>query len=276
MSKLKIAVCTLCINDWYYEIVKYGVKTIRLYAEKHGYDFHICNDVYESCVEKRDYPWYKIKCIQKILPDYDYVFWIDADGFVMKNNIMVEDYINEYMMSLDKTYDLLIADDGNFRVNTGMMILKNSPFIFSLLNLIWINKHNFDKSFHEQASLSEIIDNNRLNCKHKIYIIPKEKRYVFFGYWAEYYPNKHFFMHIARCAHDRSGFVLTLDNFCPIKMDDDSDDESDEEYNTRIKWLNTPDLCRNDIISWYNKTSINEGSSRYKKYLKKYGLIRVY
>jgi hypothetical protein len=65
---MKIAILTLAINDWYYDVVKYGVKTAELYARKHRYDFYLCNDVYDNKNNTpRPFPWYKIKAVQKHL-----------------------------------------------------------------------------------------------------------------------------------------------------------------------------------------------------------------
>lgn len=240
---MKVAVCTLCINDWYQEIVKYGVKTIENYAKRHGYDFYLCNEVYEESKEKRDYPWYKILAIQKILPKYDVLFWIDADGFILQPEKTVQYFMDTW---LPEGKDILISTDPNSVCNTGVMIWKNTAFCHALLREIWTNKEPFDPNFHEQASMGQIIVNNRLNAKNKVYIIPVEKHHVFYSYWSEYFPNVSFFIHIARCVHDKNGFIYTMDCYCPIKMDEDKDGE----YEDRLDWLNNNHRCRKDIESW--------------------------
>jgi len=257
---LRVAVCTLCINDWYEEIVKYGVKTIQNYAEKHGYDFFVCNDVYQA-PDARDYPWYKIKAVQKILPDYDIVFWIDADGHVLKPEISVEDFIRDY---LPENQDLLCTKDWNSTLNTGLMIIRNTPFIHALLYTVWNNKENFDPNFHEQASLGQIYDANRLNSQEKIRILPIEQQNVLFTYWSNYYPNDSFFIHVARCSHDRHGFLYTLDCYCPIKMDEDTT----EEYEERLEWLSDEEKCRKDIELWIDHGTRTRPSTRSKLYNK--------
>lgn len=260
---MKIAVCTLCINDWYYDIVKYGVKSIENYAKRHGYDFYACNDVYEKEGGTRDYPWYKILALQKILPKYDMVFWIDADGFVLKPEVLVTDFVNVW---LPEGKDILITRDCNNICNTGVMIWKNTPFCHALLHEIWNNKEEFDTAFHEQASLCQIISTNRLNSQNKIQIIPIEKRNTFYSYWAEYFPGNCFFIHIARCAHDPCGFVYTLDCYCPIKMDEDVEDE----YEDRVKWLNDRTRCRRDIELWVSQKIRTRESTRSKLYRKRF------
>lgn len=265
----RIAVCTLAINDWYFNIVKYGVQTIRQYAEQHGYDFYLCNEVCSqeptvpgsqkpSVPESRGYPWYKIKAIQKILSQYDFVFWIDADGFILRPEITAENFIQKYMQGKD----LLCTKDWNSTLNTGVMLVRNSPFSHALLYAVWNNKREFDPNFHEQASMGEIYSSNRLNSQEKIRILPVNEQKVLFSYWANYYPDDTFFIHIARCSHDRVGFMYTLDKFCPIKMTEDEGDE----FSQRLAWLKDPQKCRQEIEAWIAQGPRTNPSTRTKLY----------
>jgi len=233
---MKVAVCTMCVNDWYAEIVKYGVKTIKQYAEKYGYDFYICNEVYDG---KRDCPWYKIKAIQKILPDYDYVFWLDADGHVQRPDLSVDFFIQTYMDGKD----VLGAQEFNCAINTGVLLVRNTPFVHSLLQLIWDNNEPFDPAFHEQASMAQIYTTNRLNCQAKIKILPIEQQEVLFTYWSNSFSDVAFFFHAARCSSNPCGFICTLDCYCPIPMDEDQPGE----YEKRIAWLSNPVQKRKDV-----------------------------
>jgi len=255
---MKVAVCTLCINDWYQEIVKYGLKTIQNYAQRHGYDFYVCNEVYDG---SRDCPWYKIKAIQKILSNYDFVFWFDSDGHVMKPERKVEYFLQKFL----KDKDLLCTKDCDGVLNTGLMILRNSPFIHCLLKEVWDNKAPFDKDFHEQASLSQIFLSNRLNSKRKIEIIPFEQQYELFSYWVNYFPGLPFFVHVARCSGDRQGFMYTLDTYCPIKMDEDTEGE----YEDRVEWLGNIERCRKDIQGWIKQEFVSRVSTRTMMYREK-------
>jgi hypothetical protein len=245
----------MAINEWYREIVKYGLKTIELYARKHGYDFRLFQDeIYDG---KRDFPWYKIKAVQSILSEYDIVFWIDADGFVSKPELSVE-----YFQNFLQDRDVLCAKDWNGVLNTGLMIIKNTPFCHQLLRETWDNKEEFDPSFHEQASMSQIYQTNRLDSQSKIMILPIEYQHLLFTYWASYYPGRAFFTHIARCAHDPTGFIYTLDCYCPIKMDEDVEGE----FEDRIAWLNNERECRRDIESWIRNGPRSRESSRFRNF----------
>lgn len=263
---MKVAICTLCINDWYQEIVKYGVQTVRDYAKKHGYDFHLCNDVYEEYNDPkknnahRDFPWYKILALQRILPRYDLVLWIDADGFIMRPELSIDHFLKTMG---DK--DILCTRDNNNPLNTAFLLVKNTPFVFCLLYQTWNNAELYDPAFHEQASMGEIYNRNGFNSKNKIEILPWEQHNALYCYYGEYHPNVSFFYHAARCSHNRLGFVSTLDLFCPIKMDEDLPGE----YEERLDWLST-NRCRKDIESWFTDHPVKRRSTRSILYEHKY------
>lgn len=256
---MKIAICTLAINDWYFDIVRYCVKTIENYAKLHKYDFFICNDIYDG---KRDYPWYKILGIQKILVQYDYVVWIDADCHVMRPELSVDYFMNNYMYN----YDLLCTKDWNCTLNTGMMILRNTPFVHALLELVWTNKEPFDEKFHEQASMGQIYDSNRLESRSKIRVLPIEEQHVFYSYWTNYRPNRSFLFHAARCSHDPLGFIYTVDCYCPIPMDEDEPGE----FTKRLEWLNDEAEIIKDIEDCIKTGNRFNKSSRCKLYDQKF------
>jgi hypothetical protein len=256
---MKVAICTLCINDWYYEIVKYGVSTIENYAKINGYDFYVCNQVYDCT---RDYPWYKIKAIQEVLPKYDFVFWMDADGHVLKPEQNITYFIDNYL----KDRDILCAKDWNNTLNTGMMILKNTPFVHSLLYEVWNNKGKFDENFHEQASMGNIYDTNRLNSQTKIQILPWETHNILYSYWSNYSPNNQFFIHVARCSHDPLGFIHTLDNYCPVRMEEDMPGE----YEDRIIWMLDEIRVRQDREACFNNKGTSRMSTRSLNYRNKF------
>lgn len=220
----KICVISLCINEWYAYIVKYSLKVLKLYCEKHNYDLFIPNEVYDG---KRDCPWYKVLAIKKYLSQYNYVVWFDIDGFIMKPHIKLEKFISKMK------HDILCSGDFTSLINTGILFIKNTPFSHLLLDYIWTNKNSFDTKFHEQASLIQLYNDNILNCKNKIKIISEHERIKLFCYYTHYQYNKSFFFHMARCSHDPICFILSLDSMCPIKMDE----ETEEQYQYRLNYL---------------------------------------
>jgi hypothetical protein len=184
--------------------------------------------------------------IEKILLSgkYDYVVWIDADGHIMNDEITLEHYINKH---LDKSNIHILASTewNNPGLCASTLFLKNSPFVLDLLKDIWDNPSEFDKNFHEQASLIDLHKRNVKNCREHILILPQNE---FLAFWYAYQPKKTFIFYAARCAHDRPGFIFTMDSHCPIKLDE----ETDDEFKIRKQRLDDPDICAQVIQHYKN------------------------
>ena len=134
----KICVCTLAINDWYREIVKYSLRNMKNYCDKHNYSFYWEGDeIYDN---ERDPPWYKIKLIQKLLQkkEYDVIVWIDADSHILDMDVKLEKYLD---MMTDDIQILIGAENNNPVIfNTGVMFIKNN--IFSERNRVFADSRS--------------------------------------------------------------------------------------------------------------------------------------
>ena len=260
---MKIVVCTLAINDWYRDIVKYALKNIKYYSDKHSYKC-IIEDENTSLFnyDKTRAPcWYKIKLIEYILEniDCDYIFWIDADSQILKNDVKLEYFIEKYF---EKDTELVLTQDVNI-LNTGVMFIKKSNFNTELMKKIWnTDDSDYFKDFHEQTSLANLWTNDNDNKTH-IKIIPYGVKDEIVVYWANYYPGNNFIIHCARCSSDILSFMYMMDAYCPLKLDE----ENNDEYLERIQWLTT-EICRKDIDYFINNGNIERKySARCKKIL---------
>jgi len=251
---MKLAVCTIHVNDWYTEIVKYSIRNMQTYCKKHDYTFihqseHSPNTVYneENLKIRKESTWFKIPLLKQILTenkDIDVVVWIDADSNILNMGKKLEHYIDTYMVGKD----FLFGSENNTVLNGGVVFVRNTEFSIKFLDETWTNKRDFDHNFHEQASMANLYTENVFNCQNHITILPAHKQNEFLSYWFMYYPKQCFIMHAARCSHDREGFIFTMDVFCPIRLDE----ENDDQYNKRMEWLHTETLCRKTIDGWQN------------------------
>lgn len=258
---MKITVCTLAINEWYREIVSYSIKNLQHYSNEHNYNFVFQDENSQDTVydKKRAPCWYKIKLIEKILQEdnCDYIVWIDADTQVLKHEMKLEYFIEKYFK--DET-ELVLTMDTNI-LNTGVMFIKNSEFNKNLMKKIWENSSDYFVDFHEQTSLADLYVNDKDIAKH-IEVIPYGIKDEIVVYWGNYYPNKHFLIHCARCSNDLLGFMYMMDLYYPFKLDE----ETEDEFQARINWLTNIDVCRGDIDKWLKQEYIPRNySARCKK-----------
>jgi hypothetical protein len=134
------------------------------YSNKHGYTY-INYTVKDSEYSEWHPTWIKIDLLQKLLPFFDYVVWIDADAVFVNQDIKIEDFI-------DGNVDLIIPksepdqfSNGTMWTNTmtNFMIWKNSDWSFSILKTLWETPNNFRFDFfHEQSRLDEILADHYL------------------------------------------------------------------------------------------------------------------
>lgn len=255
---MKIIVCSLYINEWYRNIVKYGKISLENYCKKHNYEFYYetentPNSVYDN---KRDIPWYKIKLLLKILntTDCDFIVWNDADSQIVNDEKKLEDFIISDLQ--DK--DILVGREHNSVLNTGTMFLRNCQYVKTLLRYVWDNCGKFNKAFHEQASLSNLYERNVMRCRDRIVILPAYRQNDFLTYWYMYISGESFIVHATRCSHDRQGFVFTMDMFCFVKMDE----ETDDQYTNRLVRL-SGDGIKSDIARYMNGGDRRNLSVRY-------------
>jgi len=239
---MKILICTLSINEWYTEIVKYSLKNIKTYAGLHNYECVISygEDIFDK---KRKEPWYKIKLIQKLFEqnDFDYLLWIDADCQIMKHDVKLEYFINKYFSDNDNV-NLVLTQDNNI-LNTGVMFFKNTSFSKELLNRIWnFETDDYFVDFHEQTALAELFKND-IEVQKRIKIIPYGIKDELVVYWGNYFPNKSLIVHSARCTSDHLAFMYMMDLFYIFKLDE----ETYEDYKERLEWLTDKELCLKSV-----------------------------
>ena len=135
-----ILVCTNAFNTWYREVVKYGIRNMQNYCDKHSYEFACYTendkDIYD---QSRDIPWYKIKSIEKVLkecPYLDLVVWIDASCLILKSDISLESIIEKY---LPQCKDVLISRI-KWTYESGIMFWRNTPYSFNALEPIGMTR----------------------------------------------------------------------------------------------------------------------------------------
>lgn len=217
---MKIAICTLHVGDKFKEETKYGKIVKEQYCKKHDYDYIDDETVVDH---SRDFPWSKIKVIQKHLPNYDYVVWIDADIQIMNSNKKLDEFIDEFMGN-----NLLMYVKSRQWVNTGVMFIKNDPFMFEFFDESY--KHT-NQICWEQGAIDFLYRINWKGCQSKIHLVNHK---LFNSDWFDWDSND-FIVHFPGCSVQKSPGCLRkmMELFCPIKMDH----ETVEQFNQRYFWL---------------------------------------
>ena len=115
-----------------YNYCQHSIVNLISYATKYNYGVVIYNNIFNNNVSPC---WNKIAAILENLSKYKYLIWIDADAIINNFDIKIESWIQQYPLA-----HLLICLDIQVQkecVNSGVMIVKNTPWSFNLFNLVW-------------------------------------------------------------------------------------------------------------------------------------------
>lgn len=197
---MKIAVVTSYDNN-FLGVANVVMPRWRNYCKKQGYTF--IEKV--NCGSGRHPVWDKVYFTHQILPNYDYVLYLDADTLLTNPDIKIEDFI-----ALHPDKDLLISDDCH-GLNVGVFIIKNTKWSLDYLEQVWNIERWINGILGEQIAMREILGYNSTNVvyvEQKLFNAYKYEIYdkVFpSGQWNE----KSFLLHLPGYPNDKRVTLFT-------------------------------------------------------------------
>lgn len=118
----------------------------RKYALKHGYSFVARSTEFAQQLIRGDRKpvWGKLDVIEKVLPKYDWIFWLDMDAVIMNQNTTIESLLtkfeNEYeggKKAFDEEIDFIVAKPhGDPMINAGVFLFRNTPWSMNYLRKV--------------------------------------------------------------------------------------------------------------------------------------------
>ncbi len=163
---MKIAIVTLFTE----EIADYGeigAANKQAYARRHGYDCFI----YRERLDGSRHPaWSKLGAIKRHLPNYDWVFWTDADSLVMNGEQTLELIIVGHE---DKDM-ILTWEVGSSSVNTGEWLIRNTAWSAAALYAIGhATCPNMRPEWFEQGALNAWLAADKTRWSHLAALHPR-------------------------------------------------------------------------------------------------------
>lgn len=131
---MKIVIAQFYTNNVPY--AKFTKEINKKYCDKHGYLYINENDTKKiiTLLEGRSITWYKphlIKDVLNLIPDVDYVLFLDIDAVITNHDKKIEDFITS-------DFSIMMTNDyGPSLVNAGVMFLKNDDFSKKFLDDWW-------------------------------------------------------------------------------------------------------------------------------------------
>lgn len=217
-----IAVCTLSIGSEFREVTKYSLLTKIHYCAKYNMDLIMDNSLYD---ESRPAAWTKIRVMQTYLPKYDYLWWIDADTYIMNPDIPPAHFIINNRLYHDR--HMLLSHDWKM-INTGVWIVRNTRFSKEFLAAIYEQDHHINDGNWEQTAFIELYEDNTDKAKERIHVI---YHIDFNSYWFNYEWG-HFLIHFCGCRK-LPALRTVMESYCPLQRED----EDESAYKARMHWI---------------------------------------
>jgi len=221
-KKPSLALCSLVLGKEFREVTKYSLLSKMHYCIKHNYDLIVDHSVYD---DSRPRAWSKIKLLLKYLSSYDYLFWVDADAYIMN----MEHSLNGFILAngLIQDTSILVSYDWKM-MNTGVMLIRNSDFSREFLTSVY-NHGDMDVNGNwEQTAFIQQYEDDVLNSQSHIKSIYHAD---YNSYWFNYQWG-HLIVHFCGCRK-LPALQFAMEPYCPVKQFG----ESEESFQKRIDWI---------------------------------------
>ena len=135
-------ICLISVCDQGYAEVADANK--RAYCERHGYAYRSYDAPLDA---SRHIAWSKVIACLRLLPDYAWVMWTDADSLIMDAEQSLERWT-----ATDKAIVICQEENDTFTLNTGQFLVRNCDASRRFLQA-WL-----DRCPEHSASLKTLID----------------------------------------------------------------------------------------------------------------------
>ncbi|KAI1301147.1 hypothetical protein EDD11_005795 [Mortierella claussenii] len=183
----------------------------RLYASKHGYDFVArAAEFAQEEFRGRRLVWGKIGAIQKVLPYYEWLFWMDMDAVVANMDQDLRDIIRqaEERSQTDEEISLIVAKPVRDKMlNAGVMLIKNTDWTRRFFNEVQTKVDWYSRSSYEQAAIWEVMNDPKWASG--VYLFDKDDHTM--NTFPKNYNEKDFIIHFAPASCPADPVMEALD-----------------------------------------------------------------
>lgn len=226
---VRTTICTFYTGDKYSEdVVKHGQLSMELYCKRNNYSFFRET---ENLVDGTDLPahWVKMALLLKMMKESkndDYIVWMDADVMIMNHSITIESIIEDHMNGKD----FLLCRDVSGEINTGVIIVRNTDYAKSVLELNLALPELRYRGCEDQDTFNQLYIRNLLNLQDHASILSPSNQNIMnccvgCYHWGD------FLIHFFSLGKD--GLKSAFDDFYPFQKDG----EHLSRYMYRKKWL---------------------------------------
>lgn len=156
-------------NSEYESISEIVIPNHVKYANKYKLSYHVFKNDFTN---GRHIVWNKFLCIKKILPFYDWVFFMDTDCLFLDFNIDLKTFIDDnFSIVIGKNKSPNFYKHVNeYHLECGAFLVKNEPISYEILNTLYYNVLEGEDTFWREQHNFELL------CKKNNWIDKRVKR----------------------------------------------------------------------------------------------------
>lgn len=160
-------------DDPYRPVSNITIPSLGMYCARHGYELK----VYENPPILRTIVWDRIQVILNNIDDYDWMVHFDADVLITNHNIKLEEFLDRDIVLSES-----VRENGDIKLNDGVIFVKNSDRAKSILQKSW-DMNSVEGIFCAQDAFQVIYDEHPHSKE--AFSVEKQKRINSFLY-SEY------------------------------------------------------------------------------------------
>ncbi|MGH7139679.1 MAG: class I SAM-dependent methyltransferase [Pirellulales bacterium] len=146
---MKIALVTLSAGEEFERMAALVNGPKRRFCERWGYDFVEFHELLDA---QRPAAWSKIRAVERVLPEYDWVVWCDVDTVLWK----AHDGLRQYIAAAHDADFILQCD--HYGINTGVFFVRNCDWAFSFLEKVYRQEKFIHDPWWEQAAVIDLLE----------------------------------------------------------------------------------------------------------------------
>ncbi|CAB4479475.1 hypothetical protein RhiirA1_442993 [Rhizophagus irregularis] len=147
------------------EAAPLSAQNKRDYAEKHGYAFvSRSTEFVQQLLRKRKEVWGKIDAVEKVLPYYEWLIWLDMDAIFVNRTLSIEDLLkmSEEKVGGKKEFEkinfIVARPIGDDMINAGVFLIRNSDWARDFIrNGIQARRDRAYRGMKEQQAMRDAI-----------------------------------------------------------------------------------------------------------------------
>ncbi|KAI7862682.1 galactosyl transferase GMA12/MNN10 family-domain-containing protein [Spinellus fusiger] len=181
-----------------------AAKNKRDYALQHNYAFvaRSAEFAQQSYIHRRPV-WGKIDTLEKVLPKYDWVFWLDMDAIIMNPNITLDSLIHRFTTThsnFSQVNWVVVKPTHDPMINAGVLLIRNTPWTMQFLRDLQGMTEWYQKGpSYEQGAMWKLLQ----QPQHQPHVLVLEGDH-FFNTFPRRYKKDDFVVHFApdKCPND--------------------------------------------------------------------------